>query len=290
MHKLRNVLAPLRVLDAVHRAAGVGRAAELLHITPGAVSHQIRKLERDLGVQLVLKAGRDIAFTSAGEELAVRAADIFDRLETVLAKATEAGANRRIRVKVIPSFAIKWLMPRLGGLYALHHDIDIEIATVGRADDTDLNNADFVVRRGAGDWPDLSADLLFADELVVACSPELALRVRTPDDLKNEKLLKSMIAPDSWDMWYASLGRAPDIDTRFVPLANAVLCLQAAAEGVGVALTQRAYLTQEFATGALVQPLSHVAHSQVGYYLVSDPLRSTGAPFRAFSEWLVSVV
>lgn len=288
MHRLRNQLAPLRVLDAVHRAAGVARAAERLHITPGAVSHQIRKLEHDLGVQLVLKSGRDIGFTATGEALATSVAEIFDQLEAVLAKATAAATNRRIRVKVIPSFAIKWLMPRLGSLYLQHDDIDIEIATVSRADDTDLSNADFVVRRGDGNWPGLRADLLFPDELVLACSPEVAARIRTPDDLKSEKLLRSMIAPDSWNMWFASQGLTLDASTRFVPLANAVLCLQAATEGVGVALTQRAYLMQELASGALVQPLDYVARSNDGYFLVSDPNRSALAPARTFIEWILS--
>jgi len=286
MHKLRHQLGPLRVLDAVHRTGSVGRAADMLHITPGAVSHQLRKLEYDLGVSLTLKAGRDISFTAAGEALAVRAADLFDRIETALAHTVEAGAQRRIRVKVIPSFAIKWLMPRLGSLYARHGDIDIEIATVARADDTSLSNADFVVRRGLGVWPDQRADLLFRDELVLACAPEVAERVCRPEDLLGEKLLKSMIAPHSWDMWFASLGWMPDA-ARFVPLANAVLCIQAAAEGVGVALTQRAYLTQELASGVLVQALDHVAGSDEGYYLVSDPLRSSVPPFSDFAEWLL---
>ena len=290
MHKLRNYLGPLRVLDAVHRSGGVGRAAERLHITPGAVSHQLRKLEQDLGVKLVHKSGRDIAFTHTGEELALRVADLFDRLESVVAQATGSGANRRIRVKVIPSFAIKWLMPRLGGLYARHSDIDIEIATVARADDTDLNNADFVVRRGLGHWPDLRADLLFQDELVLACSPALAARVRSPEDLLGEKLLTSMIAPRSWEMWFASLGYTPPRAPRYVPLANAVLCLQAAAEGFGVALTQRAYVTQELANGSLVQPLTHVARSPDAYYLVSDPSRTAAPPFRTFAQWLISTV
>ncbi len=290
MHKLRNYLGPLRVLDAVHRCAGVGRAAELLHITPGAVSHQLRKLEQDLGVKLVQKSGRDIGFTPTGEELALRVADLFDRLEGAVAQATGSGANRRIRVKVIPSFAIKWLMPRLGGLYALHSDIDVEIATVARADDTDLNNADFVVRRGLGNWPDLRADLLFPDELVLACTPAMAQRLRSPEDLAGEKLLTSMILPHSWDVWFASLGYTPPTAPRYVPLANAVLCLQAAAEGVGVALTQRAYLKQEFDTGALVQPLAHVARSGEGYYLVSDPIRAASPPFKTFVQWLISSI
>lgn len=289
MHKLRNRLAPLRVLDAVYRSGGVSRAAELLHITPGAVSHQLRRLETELGVPLVRKDGRDIGFTPAGTELAVQAAQLFDQLESVLAKAAETGANRRIRVKVIPSFAIKWLMPRLGSLYARHSNIDIEVATVARADDTDLHNADFVVRCGNGHWPGLRANLLFADELVLACAPAMAARLRTPADVLGETLLKSMIAPDCWDRWLHSTGLAPRSDTRLLPLANAVLCLQAAAEGLGIAVTQRAYITQDFATGQLVQPLAHGALSGNGYYLVSDPARAAVQPFSTFSDWILSV-
>lgn len=289
MHKLRNRLGPLRVLDAVHRSGGVGRAADLLHITPSAVSHQLRRLEAELGVQLVQKDGRDIGFTAAGTELAVQAAQLFDQLESVLSKASEAGANRRIRVKVIPSLAIKWLMPRLGSLYAQHSDIDLEVATVARADDTDLHNADFVVRRGNGDWPGLRADLLFPDELVLACAPSVAKRLHTPEDVLGETLLNSMIAPDFWDRWLLSTELTANSDTRFLPLANAVLCLQAAAEGLGIAVTQRAYVTQDFATGQLVQPLAHSARSGDGYYLVSHPARAATLPFSLFANWMISV-
>lgn len=287
MHKLRNRLGPLRVLDAVHRGGGVGRAAELLHITPSAVSHQLRRLEADLGVRLVQKSGRDIGFTTAGTELAIQAAQLFDQLESVLAKAGEAGANPRIRVKVIPSLAIKWLMPRLGSLYAQHDNIDIEVATVARADDTELHNADFVVRRGNGNWPGLRADLLFPDELVLACAPSLAERLRTPEDVLGETLLNSMIAPDCWDRWLLSTGLAASSGTRFLSLANAVLCLQAAADGLGIAVTQRAYITQDFATGQLVQPLAHSARSGDGYYLVSDPARAATLPFSTFANWMI---
>ena len=288
MHRLRNLLGPLRVLDAVYRCGGVGRAAERLHITPGAVSHQLRRLEGELGVPVVLKAGREIDFTEAGRSLALRVADLFDRIEEVVAKVTDAGAGRPIRVKVIPSLAIQWLMPRLAGFYALHQDIDVEIATVSRADDTDLGNADFVVRRGRGDWPDLRADLLFPDALVLACAPALAQRLRRHEDVLAEKLLRSIIAPDSWDLWLRSAGVAYDAAAlRCMPLANAALCLQAAAQGLGVAVTQKAYVAAEFASGVLVQPLAHVATSADGYYLVSDPAKSRSGAFRKFSDWLL---
>jgi DNA-binding transcriptional LysR family regulator len=171
MHRLRNQLGALRVLDAVHRAGGVARAAECLHVTAGAVSHQLRKLETELGNRVVRKVGREVELTDTGLQLALRVGDLFDRLEAVVAKAAGAGKARPIRLKVIPSFAIKWLMPRLAGFYALHGDIDVQVATVARPDDVGLDDADFVVRRGAGDWPDLRADRLFGDRLVLACSP-----------------------------------------------------------------------------------------------------------------------
>ena len=286
MHRLRNLLAPLRVLDAVNRAGGVARAAERLHVTPGAVSHQMRALESALQARLFRKAGREIELTDAGQQLALRLAELFDRVEDAVAEATAQGRSRRIRLKVIPSFAIKWLMPRLAGFYARHSDIDLEVATVSRADDVGLGDADFVVRRGDGKWPEAHADLLFEDALAVACTPAMAARIRSPRDLLQAKLLHSMIAPASWDAWFRSAGLAVDASARYIPLANAALCLQAAAQGLGVALTQQAYMAEEIRSGALVQPLGHVARSGNGYYLVCDPGTAQMPPYAAFAEWI----
>ncbi|QHI98313.1 LysR family transcriptional regulator [Xylophilus rhododendri] len=288
MTELRNILGPLRVLEAIHRCGGMGRAAAQLHITPGAVSHQIRRLETELGARVLVKSGRQVEFTETGLELATGAAEAFERLEALVAKAMGGSAQAPIRVKVIPSLAIQWLMPRLAGFYAEHQDIDVEIATVARADDTELINADFVVRRGRGDWRDEHAELLFRDELVLACSPAVAARIHTPADLLGEKLLKSMIAPGSWDSWLQSVGLAPGEHTRMVPMANAALCLQAAAQGLGVAVTQRAYLYGEFATGVLVRPLPHAAVSEDGYWLVCEMAKAHRDPYARFSRWLVA--
>ncbi len=289
MSNLKNLLAPLRVLDVVHRVGGVTRAAEQLHVTPGAVSHQLRKLESALGVPLVGKAGRELEFTAVGRDLARRAAVLFDGLDDALAQARGTSQRRPICVKVIPTLAIQWLMPRLAGFYSLHQDIDLEIATVARADDTGLHNADFVVRRGDGQWPDLSADLLFADELVVACAPAVAAQIRQPADLLGAKLLKSIIAPDAWDSWLQAQGLAPSPATRFIPLANAALCLQAAVQGLGVVVTQRAYMADAFAAGWLVQPVPQVLASGDGYYLVHDPVKTRAAPYRQFVQWILGV-
>lgn len=290
MTDLRNILGPLRVLEAIHRCGSMGRAAAQLNITPGAVSHQIRRLETELGARVLTKDGRTVEFTEVGLELANGASDAFARLEALVAKAMGASANAPIRVKVIPSLAIQWLMPRLAGFYADHQDIDVEIATVARADDTELINADFVVRRGLGDWRDLHSELLFKDELVLACAPAVAERIHEPADVLGEKLLKSMIAPTGWDIWLRSVGLALGENTRVIPMANAALCLQAAVQGLGVVVTQRAYLASEFASGLLVQPLPQVARSEVGYYLVCEIAKAHRSPYVQFSRWLIGTL
>jgi DNA-binding transcriptional LysR family regulator len=127
-----------------------------------------------------------------------------------------------------------------------------------------------------------------SDALVLACAPAMAARLQKPADVLEEKLLTSMIAPTFWDVWFQSAGLAAGPSTRFVPLANAALCLQAAAQGLGVAVTQEAYLTYDFANRTLVNPIPHTARSKAGYYLVWDPAKATAYPFREFADWILA--
>ncbi|WP_198298336.1 LysR substrate-binding domain-containing protein [Bordetella genomosp. 8] len=288
MHKLRNILGPLRVLDAVNRTGGVARAAQSLHVTPGAVSHQIRALEAALDTRLCRKEGREAVLTPSGMQLATRVAELFDRVEEAVHEATSLGRTRRVRLKVIPSFAIKWLMPRLATFYASHADIDLEVATVTRADDVSLGDADFVVRRGHGQWPGMHAEALFDDVLTLACAPSMAAAIHHPRDVLEHKLLHSMIAPTSWDAWLAQQG-LPAADARLVPLANAALCLQAAVQGAGIALTQQAYMREELALGMLARPLDVAMRSGESYYLVSAPGTLDIKPCAEFAAWVRSV-
>jgi DNA-binding transcriptional LysR family regulator len=288
MNKLRNILGPLRVLDAVNRAGGVARAAECLHVTPGAVSHQIRALEAALDTRLCRKVGREAVLTASGMQLASRLAELFDRVEDAVREARSGGKERRIRLKVIPSFAIKWLMPRLASFYESHSDIDLEVATVTRADDVSLGDADFVVRRGHGRWPGTHAQPLFDDVLALACAPAMARDIRCAQDVLQHKLLHSMIAPVSWDTWLAKAS-LPAQAARLVPLANAALCLQAAVQGVGIALTQKAYMREELERGLLAHPLDMDLCSGDAYYLVSAPGTLDIRHCADFAAWVRSV-
>jgi LysR family glycine cleavage system transcriptional activator len=279
----------LRVFDTVYRSGGISRGAEALHVTPGAVSQQIKQLEAMLGVLLVQKAGREIELTEAGLNLAKRLSDLFDRIEAVLDEVTEAGNPRKLRLKVLPTFAIKWLVPRLAGFYAAHSDIDIEIATVSRAQELQLDNADFVVRHGTGEWPGLHVELLFDEVFVPVCSPDLAKTIGAPEDLLEAQLLHSMMRPEGWPTWLGAAGLGAAQPTRNVTLANAALCVQAAVNGLGVAMAQAAYVRDDLASGKLVYPLKQEVRTEFGYYLLCDPAKANTQPLKLFREWLLSV-
>lgn len=289
MHKLRHLLGPLRVFDAVYRSGGISRGADALHVTPGAVSQQIKQLEGMLGVLLVRKAGREIELTEAGTMLAKSLSDLFDRIEVVVDDVTEVGNPKRLRLKVLPTFAIKWLVPRLASFYAAHSDIDIEIATVSRAEELQLDNADLVVRHGNGVWPGLHVDRLFDEIFVPVCAPELAKTIRTPQDLLKAQLLHSMLRPEGWPVWLGAAGLAGVQPTKNVTLANAALCLQAAVNGLGVAMAQKAYVREDLATGRLQHPLEQEVSTEFSYYLLCDPSKANMQPLKLFREWLLSV-
>lgn len=289
MHRLRALLGPLRVFDAVSRAKGISRAAALLHVSPGAISQQIKQLETGLGVQLLQKSGREIALTETGERLARRIADAFDRLSNALDDAADSRLNRPLRLRVMPTFAIRWLVPRLNSFYARHPDIDLEIATIARKDDLRLEGADCAIRHGMGEWTDVELDHLFDDEFIPVCAPSLAAQLETPRDLLQVNLLHSMMRPDGWDLWFASAGLGGLPRFREIAMANAALCYQAAADGLGVAIAQRAYIEEDLRSGRLAVAVEHFARKDTGYYLVCEPLTANAAPVQKFREWIRTV-
>jgi DNA-binding transcriptional LysR family regulator len=277
------------VFDAVSRARGISRAAELLHVSPGAVSQQIKQLEMALGVYLLQRSGREVALTDVGERLARRISDAFDRLDNALDDVVDSRHDRRLRLKVMPSFAIRWLVPRLNSFYALHPDIDLEIATIARTDDLRLDGVYCTIRHGMGEWTDVELDHLFDDEFIPVCAPGMAGKMEAPRDLLNVNLLHSMMRLDAWDVWFDSAGLGGLPRFREMTMANAALCYQAAADGLGVAIAQRAYVEEDLRSGRLVLAVDHIARKETGYYLVCEPLTANAAPVKKFREWIRTV-
>jgi len=286
MHRLRALLSSLRVFDAIYRTGTVSRAAEVLHVTPGAVSQQLKQLEGAMGALFVRQEGRELELSEPGRRFALRLADAFDRIDNAIIEFTDGSVPRPLRVKVMPTLAVCWLVPRLPTFFASYADIGIEISATFQTGDLTLGPSDFIVRHGAGDWTDVEFDLLFEEAFVPVCSPSVAENIRGPADLLQMNLLHSLMRKDAWAIWFDSLGIESGTKARGISMANAALCYQAAANGLGVAMAQMAYVAADLKTGKLVAPIDHVAKTDLAYYLVCDPLKADNYAVKVFREWI----
>jgi len=283
------MLPALRTFEAVARHASVTRAAHELNVTPGAVSQQIKQLARLLRTELFVRQHRGLSLTDAGSLLAKRLSLSFEEIErAVLDVAGDPGA-RRLRLKTTPSFAIRWLVPRLVLFYERHPEFEIEVATYPRQEDALVEELDFVVRHGRGDWDDAQADHLFDDALVPVCSPELARKLDSVASLAQQNLLHSMMRHDAWERWFAQVG-LPDLrPARSTRLANAAVTYQAAINGLGVALAQIAYVEDDLASGRLVMPFESVMRTGEGYWLAFAKRKANHPSIELFRAWIREV-
>ena len=276
----------LRAFEAAARLRSVTRAAESLHLTHGAISHQIKMLERDLGVGLFEPAGRGIRLTDEGERFASRVRSALADLEGAVRELTDRHNPRRLRVSVAPSFAARWLLPRIGRFLAAHPDIDLDVrATIALADFR-RDDDDVGIRFGSGNWPDTVAELLFEEFYTPVCSPRLkgGRLPAAPRDLAGYTLLRSSDEP--WKPWFEAAGLDWDEPARGPVFSDASHMLQAAADGQGIALARISLLGNDIRNGVLVRPFPVIVRAPFHAYLAYPP-RLAGSPkLASFRRWL----
>ncbi|MFZ5789983.1 MAG: transcriptional regulator GcvA [Pseudomonadota bacterium] len=288
-------LPSLRAFEAVARLGSVRAAAQELHVTPGAVSQQVKALEAELGLRLLARRGRHIALTEAGRAGREELIAAFRLLREATQRIAAAGGRRRLRLSVDPSFAATWLIARLE---RIRRDTGCEVAieaTKERAD-FDRADADAAIRFGAEPFPGLVAHRLFADEVCPVCSPRLTRGprgLRTPADLGRYTLLHLEWNPRAgrwpdWQTWLAAAG-VEGIDAQAGPrFTDHALALQAAVEGQGVALGSTALVADHIAAKRLVAPFSVCLDTPFAYYLVYPRASATRAEIRALADWLTA--
>ena len=228
-------LAALRALDAVARTGSLTKAARDLFVTHGAVSHQLTALEADLGVTLVERAGRGVRLTDEGARLAQRVRSALGEIAEAMREARERRNPRQLRVTVIPSFAARWLLPRIGRFMAAHPDIDVDVRATAAVVDFRHDDADCGIRNGSGHWLGVVAEHLFDDDCFPVCSPRLAggRLPKKPADLANYTLLRG--DGELWKPWFEAAGVDLPEPTRGPVFSDSSHMMQAAAEGQGVA-------------------------------------------------------
>jgi LysR family glycine cleavage system transcriptional activator len=280
----------LRAFEAAARMRSLTRAAESLHLTHGAISHQIKSLEEDFGVRLVERAGRGIRLTDEGERFATRVRSVLSDLGDAVRELTERANPRQLRVSVIPSFAARWLLPRIGTFFAKHPEIDLDVIANMALADFKRDDVDVAIRHGSGDWPGLVSEHVLDDAAFPVCSPHLnngRLPAR-PADLSRYTLLRS--EGESWKSWFEAAGLDWPEPTRGPAFSDSSHTMQAAIDGQGVALARSSLLGNDLRNGVLVRLFDTVLPLPKKYFLVYPPRLADSPKLAPFRQWLFDEV
>ncbi len=275
----------LRAFEAAAREKSLTRAADALHVTHGAISHQIKALEQDLGVALVERAGRGIRLTDEGERFATRVRAAFAELAAAVQEMEQRSNPRRLRVSCTPSFGARWLLPRIGRFVADNPDIDLDINATNALADFTRGDADVAIRYGFGHWPGLDAEHLTDDAFFPVCSPQIpGGPPKRPEDLAKYTLLRG--EDEYWKPWFDAVGLDWPEPERGTIFSDSSHLLQAAADGQGVALARRTLIGKDLHNGVLMRPFDVEVPAPRRFYLVY-PQRLRDAPkLEAFRTWL----
>jgi len=293
-------LAALKALEAAARHGSFTRAADELNVTQSAVSHQIRHLEALWGLALFDREARPLALTKAGTALAPVARDFFARLSATLQSLRHEDDRGALRISMLESFALTWLVPRLSDFRERHPEIDVWISTKDELVDFATEDVDLGIRFGRGDYPGLHCSLLLREHVFPVCSLQLVKRLglpASPADLAHFPLLLRHEEAQSprWEDWLAVAG-VPDLPleqgTRF---PNSNMALQAAIRGQGVALVRSAHVDGGVEGGGvegglkaagLVRLFDVRCPADVAYYLVCPEGAQKRPRIAAFCDWI----
>lgn len=280
--------ANLLAFEAVARRRSFALAAAELHLTASAVSHQVARLESQLGVRLFERNAHGVRLSAAGERYLVRVGGALAAITTATEDLRQ-GVGNSLYVHCAPSIASLWLMPRLQGFAQAHPEIALNLSAQHTPSDFALGQADIDIRYGVPQWPDLEVEPLFEEKIVPLASPAFiqAHRLKRPERLLEVPLIQSTVSVVQWPDWFAAFThqRAPD---RFaVRFDRAQMSLDAATQGLGVALESATIAGRHLAEGML-QPVFGLARAiKVQAHFVVYPARhARRAPVAAFLAWL----
>ena len=276
-------LNALRAFEAAARHLNFTRAAIELHVSQGAVSHQVAALEERLGTPLFRRLPRGLALTDEGLALVPAVADAFDRIGATLDLYADGRLREVLNVGVVGTFAAGWLLRRLDAFNRGHPRVDLRLMTNNNRVDLAGEGLDFAIRFGNGAWHGVHAEPILQAPLSPLCSPALAERLTEPAALARETLLRSYRA-DEWPLWFEAAG-APCPSLRG-PVFDTSLAMAAAAQaGHGVALAPPIMFADDLIGGRLVQPFKTEIVTG-GYWLTRLMSRRDTPAMAAFREWL----
>lgn len=280
----------LRAFEAAARHLSFTKAAEELHVTQAAVSHQIVRLEQQLGLRLFIRRNRSLTLTAEARAYLPAVQQAFDGLRQATMKLNRGKSSGILTVTCMTSFAAAWLVPRLGIFQARHPEIEVRLTTSLNLVDFRREDVDMGIRLGHGDWPGLRIDRLMGEEVFPVCAPSLlagAEPLRKPADLARHTLLHIAQWPRGWADWLAEAGVRGLEGARNQRFDLHMTAFQMAAQGNGVALGVSPLVDADLAAGRLVIPFGPRLPVDYAYFVVAPEETADRPKIRAFRDWLL---
>ena len=277
------------------QTGSLARAAVQLSVTPAAISRSLTRLESRLGITLLQRHPLGVAPTAQGrayfEKIQPSLAALEDAAVALVADTGRRQGQMNLRISVIPSLNMRWLVPRLPQFHAAHPHIKIEFKPYLIEDNFLREDVDCWVQTRptrTHRWPrHVHATYLVGREIVPICPPDFARSIQTPEDLLRYPLLHHANYPGNWDIWLRAVGTADRRTAELGPGFDLVAGLvEAVLAGLGVAVVQRCLVERELAEGRLIAPFQQVVSTGRGYYLCSPKAREGGVAIQAFTRWL----
>jgi LysR family transcriptional regulator, glycine cleavage system transcriptional activator len=286
-------LPPLNALKAFEAAArheSFTRAAEELCVTQGAVSHQVKALEAELGIKLFIRERQRLIITEAGRQYLAVLRDALDRIAVGTERLIQRQSTGVLTVSTSPDFAAKWLVHRLGRFAEAHSEIDLRVSATLHHVDFAREDVDLAVRHGDGSWPGLDAVRLCSEELFAVCSPKLLSgrrRMKNPSDVLKFPLLH-LDDHKTWSKWLAAAGVVNAQFSQGLVLNRASMVIDAAVDGQGVALARTTLAAWDLINGRLVRPFAETLRISKTYWIVCPKATSTLPKITTFRDWLLA--
>ena len=282
-------LTALRAFEAAGRHLSFTKAADELHVTQAAISHQVKSLEKYLGLKLFRRLNRTLLLTDAGQLYLPPLTDAFEGITRATHRLRQHLGRARLTVSVLPSFAAGWLVPRLGRFRQRCPDVDLRIDPTNSLTDFRRDDVELGILYGRGNYPGLRTDRLMREEFFPVCSPRLLegpAPLRDPADLTHHTLLHDDMTVD-WRTWLLAAGVEGVDAERGITVTDSSMLLRAAIAGQGVALARSVLAADEIASGRLVRPFDVDVPAEYAYYLAYPEESADQSNVVAFREWIL---
>jgi LysR family transcriptional regulator, glycine cleavage system transcriptional activator len=280
-------LSALRPFEAAARLESFSRAAEELHLTHGAISRQVRALEEHIGAPLFSRHGKRVTLTAAGRAFAERVRNALQEIAEAAASAGAGQRDNRLTVSVLPSFASRWLMPRLIRFMDAHPRIEVSVLATNALANFGADEVDVASRFGRGPWPPLVCEPFLDDEWFPVASPKMnrGKLPKEPKDLLRLRIIRE--DRDYWQSWFAAAGVPLQGPIEGGPYFNdATYSIQAALRGEGIALARRSIVGEDLERGTLKRLFKLGLPSVERYWFVSPKQTAETPKVKAFRDWV----